>query len=126
VAFYRDHLQFGDPSESYQMHIMISSERVVMSGVANVGVGDELFITADDGTTLLLDWSSSVDGASTGGSEDLRHLYGHFPAKKPPSPSISEWVVRNPHTGGVVTTRVYADHLSGNSIAVTFTVIANF
>jgi hypothetical protein len=124
VAFYRDHLQFGDPSESYQMQMLVNSVPVVMSGVALVNIPAELFIKGDDGTTLDLVWSSQYDVSSTGGTEDLRSLWGHFPAKKPASPSISEWVVRDLKTGGTLTARVYTDHVSGNSIAVTFTVLA--
>jgi hypothetical protein len=124
VAFYRDHLQFGDPSESYQMDMLINSTPVVMSGVALVNIPAELFITGDDGTTLDLLWSSQIDVPSTGGTEDQRRLWGRFPAKKPPHPSISEWVVRDLKTGGTLTARVHADHVSGNSIAVTFAVLA--
>ena len=105
------------------MQMLINSERVVMSGVAHVNIPAELFITGDDGTTLDLVWSDQYDGPSTGATEDLRHLWGHFPAKKPAAPSINEWVVRDLKTGGTLTARVYADHVSGNSIAVTFTVL---
>ena len=108
------------------MEIKVGNERVVMSGVVVARVGDQVSITADDGTELRLEWNGSGTSSRTGGSDDMRLLTGSFPASKPPFPSVSAWGVGEVATGKQVNIRIFADRPFEGDIVCSFTVTANF
>lgn len=107
------------------MQMTVNGQRVVMSGNANLKVGEVLIVEADDGTMLKLDWNRPDASSATSGTPDMRLLTGSFPSADPSSPHISEWGLRGAG-GREIDVRVYSERLSTDQLAVQFSVTANF